>query len=147
LRDRLKPGDRESTAYREQSLRLRQLSDSLARIDARLHRARESLDRARGTFVRESDSLRTIVRHWEDSTYQGYDSIVDQLSRNLGREASTDTTDATGWAHFKLRPGRWWLYAQAWDTGDPNAEWYWNLPVESDTMLLSSRSGKRRPKY
>jgi hypothetical protein len=147
LRGRITSGDRGGAQYRQDSERLRQLSDSLARMEARLHRARETLDHARRDFVRESDSLRSLVRHWEDSTYQGYDSIVEQLTRNRGQEPSTDTTDATGWAHFRLRPGRWWLYAQAWDTSDPNAEWYWNLPLDADTMLLSSRTGKRRPKY
>jgi hypothetical protein len=105
------------------------------------------LDRARGEFVRQSDSLRTILRQWEDSTYRGYDSIVENLTRSRGREAATDTTGATGWAHFKLPSGQWWLYARAWDTGDPNAEWYWNVPLDSDTILLSSRTGRRRPKY
>ena len=123
----------------------RQLSDSLAALERRLGRARQDLDRARGEFVQQSDSLRAIVRHWEDSTYQGYDSIVERLSRD--RDQQTDTTDATGWAHFTLASGRWWIYARAWDTSDPNAEWYWNLPLESDTVLLSSRTGRRRPKY
>ena len=123
----------------------RPLADSLAAVERRLGRARENLDRARTEFIRRSDSLRAIVRHWQDSTYQGYDSIVERLSRD--RDQQTDTTNATGWAHFTLPTGRWWIYARAWDTGDPNAEWYWNLPLESDTVLLSSRTGHRRPKY
>jgi hypothetical protein len=122
-----------------------QLADSLAGLERRLGRARENLDRARTEFVHRSDSLRAIVRHWQDSTYQGYDSIVERLSRD--RDQQTDTTNATGWAHFTLPSGRWWIYARAWDTSDPNAEWYWNLPLESDTVLLSSRTGHRRPKY
>jgi hypothetical protein len=140
--------DSSTQSGREQQQRatdLRRLSDSLAALDARVRRAREGLDRARGEFVQQSDSLRAIVRHWEDSTYQGYDSIVERLSRS--REGATDTTGATGWAHIKLAPGRWWIYARAWDTSDPNAEWYWNVPLESDTVLLSSRTGRRRPKY
>jgi hypothetical protein len=123
------------------------LSDSLAQVEKRAERARVTLDRARAEFLSRGESLRTAIRQWEDSTYRGYDSIVDNLARNRGREAVTDTTGSTGWAHFTLRPGRWWLYARAWDTGDPNAEWYWNVPVEGDTVLLSSRTGRRRPKY
>jgi hypothetical protein len=127
--------------------RIRQLSDSLAALQSETQQARRALELARADFIRRSDSLRSAVRQWEDSTYQVYDSVVQNLSRRIGREASTDTTDATGWAHFTLRPGHWWLYARAWDTGDPNAEWYWNVPVDGDTVLLSSRTGKRRPKY
>jgi len=130
---------------RQRVMQVRRLSDSLGALDVRLRRARETLDRERRDFVRRSDSLRAGVRHWEDSTYQGYDSIVERLSRD--RDQQTDTTDVTGWAHFTLSPGRWWIYARGWDTSDPNAEWYWNVPLESDTVLLSSRTGRRRPKY
>jgi hypothetical protein len=123
------------------------LSDSLAALESRARRARGALDRARAEFVDRSESLRAAVRQWEDSTYQGYDSLVENLVKRSGREAATDTTGDTGWAHFSLAPGRWWIYARAWDTSDPNAEWYWNVPVEEDTVLLSSRTGQRRPRY
>ncbi|HKP50243.1 MAG TPA: hypothetical protein VJU17_09535, partial [Gemmatimonadales bacterium] len=69
------------------------------------------------------------------------------LARSQGRDAVTDTTGATGWARLTLPPGHWWIYARAWDTSDPNAEWYWNVPVQEDTVLLSSRTGRRRPRY
>jgi hypothetical protein len=135
------------SGHRVLSTRIRQLSDSLALIERRTERARRELDRARIDFVSRSESLRAAVRHWEDSTYRGYDSIVERLTNQAGRQAVTDTTDATGWAEVTLTPGPWWIYARAWDTGDPNAEWYWNIPVEGDTVLLSSRTGRRRPKY
>ncbi len=105
------------------------LSDSLSAGQARAERARDELDRARREFVTRSDSLRLRMRQWEDSTYQGYDSIVRGLSLRAGHDAVTDTTGADGWAHLKLPPGRWWVYARSWDATDPNAEWYWNLPV------------------
>jgi hypothetical protein len=115
--------------------------------EARAERARRALDQARAEFVSRSETLRAAVRNWQDSTYRGWDSIVERLSSARGREASTDTTDNAGWAHLRLRPGRWWIYAQAWDTSDPNSEWYWNVPVDGDTVLLSSRTGRRRPRY
>lgn len=136
-----------SAEHRELSTRVRQLADSLQRAEARAERARRTLDQARTEFVSRSETLRAAVRHWQDSTYKGWDSIVEGLSSARGRPASTDTTDNTGWAHVSLRPGRWWLYAQAWDTSDPNSEWYWNVPVDDDTVLLSSRTGRRRFRY
>jgi hypothetical protein len=132
---------------RLRSVRIRQLSDSLAAIERRTKRAGRELGRARAEFVSRSGSLRAAVRQWEDSTYRGYDSIVEGLTNWVGREAVTDTTDATGWARVTLSPGEWWIYARAWDTSDPNAEWYWNVPVKGDTVLLSSRTGRRRTKY
>jgi hypothetical protein len=127
--------------------RHRHLSDSLARASSRAHSARTRLDQARAEFVSQSKSLRAAVRQWEDSTYRGWDSLVDSLTRARRQQAVTDTTDATGWAHFTLAPGTWWIYARAWDTSDPNSQWYWNIPARSDTILLSSRNGQRRPRY
>jgi hypothetical protein len=142
--DSLPRGSPEARALRARTDRL---ADSLAALRSRAERARMVLDRARAEFVDRSESLRMAVRQWEDSTYRGYDSIVENLANARGREAVTDTTGDTGWARFSLPPGPWWVYARAWDTSDPNAEWYWNLPVNEDTILLSSRTGQRRPRY
>jgi hypothetical protein len=127
--------------------RVRRMADSLAAAERSVERSRRDLDRARREFVNRSESLRARVRQWEDSTYRGWDSIVQTLTRGPGRQPVTDTTGATGWAEFTLVPGAWWLHAQAWDTGDPNAVWYWNIPLTEDTVLLSSRTGERRPRY
>jgi hypothetical protein len=129
------------------SAQLKQLADSIRLLERQVNRARSELDRARAEFVSRSEGPRSAVRRWEDSTYRGYDSIVENLARAQGRDAVTDTTGSTGWAHLTLPAGRWWIYARAWDTSDPNAEWYWNLPIQEDTVLLSSRTGKRRPRY
>lgn len=147
VRSQLDSIARSDPAFGALTTRYQRLSDSLAQVERRADRARVVLDRARSEFVTRSESLRTAVRHWEDSTYLGYDSIVENLSKTRGRQPATDTTDATGWARFSLPPGRWWMYARAWDTSDPNSEWYWNVPVDGDTVLLSSRTGRRRPRY
>ena len=125
----------------------RHMTDSLSRTTQQAGRARVTLDRARTEFLSRSESLRAAVRQWEDSTYRGWDSIVEGLARAQRRQPVTDTTDATGWAQFTLAPGRWWIYAQGWDTSDPNSKWYWNVPADRDTVLLNSRNGKRQPRY
>jgi hypothetical protein len=127
---------------------LARLGDSLRAAEARTQRAKAALDRARRDFASRGDSLRLRMRQWEDSTYQGYDSLVQDLARSTGRAPVTDTTHADGWAHLMLAPGRWWVYARSWDVTDPNAEWYWNVPAPTgDTLLLSSRNARRRPRY
>jgi hypothetical protein len=138
---------RNAPAYTRIHAEFGRLSDSLTAGQARAERARDELDRARRKFVTRSDTLRLRMRQWEDSTYQGYDSIVRGLSLRAGHDAVTDTTGADGWAHLKLPPGRWWVYARSWDATDPNAEWYWNLPATDDTLLLSSRNARRQPRY
>jgi hypothetical protein len=147
LRSRLDTLPRRAPEYAALSVRYTRLSDSLGRVESRAQRARTTLDRARVDFVGRSESLRTAVRHWEDSTYRGYVSIVESLARARRREPVTDTTDATGWAHFTLPSGAWWIHGRAWDTSDPNSQWYWNVPADADTILLSSRTGRRRPRY
>jgi hypothetical protein len=94
-----------------------------------------------------SEGLRAAIRHWEDSTYRGYDSITRSLAARRRQDPRTDTTGGDGWARFQLPPGHWWIYGRSWDATDPNAEWYWNVPVASDTLLLSSRTGRQRRRY
>jgi hypothetical protein len=142
--DSLEPG---TPRYQTLRSRFARLSDSLASIERRSERARTTLSRARSDFVTRSESLRSAIRQWEDSTYRGWDSIVERLAKSRRLEPATDTTDGTGWARFTLAPGTWWIYARAWDTSDPNSEWYWNVPVSQDTVLLSSRTGRRQPRY
>jgi hypothetical protein len=138
---------RDAPAYGRLYAVFGRLSDSLKSAQERAERARTELDRARRNFAARGDSLRLRMRQWEDSTYQGYDSIVQALARQSRREPVTDTTGADGWAHLTLAPGRWWLYARSWDATDPNGEWYWNVPVDADTLLLSSRTARRQPRY
>lgn len=147
LRGRLDSVPAAAPEYGALHRRYTTLSDSLTALERRTNRARLALDRARAEFVSRSESLRAAVRQWEDSTYRGYDSIVENLARLSRRQPVTDSTDATGWASFTLPPGRWWIYARAWDTSDPNSEWYWNIPVNQDTVLLSSRTGRRQARY
>jgi hypothetical protein len=139
---------RDAPAYAQQYALFGRLTDSLRVAQERTNRARAALDQARRTFSVRGDSLRLRMRMWEDSTYQGYDSLVQALARRAGREPVTDTTGADGWAHLMLRQGRWWIYARSWDATDPNAEWYWNVPLPpGDTLLLSSRAARRQPRY
>jgi hypothetical protein len=138
---------RDAPAYGQTYAVFGRLSDSLKSAQDRAERARVDLDRARRTFVDRSDTLRLRMRQWEDSTYEGYDSIVRGLTRRAGNEPVTDTTGADGWAKLTLAPGRWWIYARSWDANDPNSEWYWNVPVDSDTLLLSSRTARRQARY
>lgn len=138
---------RDAPAYGQHYAAYGRLTDSLKAAQAKAERDHAELDRARREFAERGDSLRLRMRLWEDSTYRGYDSIVQALARRAGRDAVTDTTGADGWANITLAPGRWWIYARSWDATDPNAEWYWNVPVDRDTLLLSSRSARRQPRY
>lgn len=138
---------RTSAAYQGSYAHWTGLRDSLRLLDDRVAKARAALEAARPAFVARSDSLRAVVRAWQDSTYRGYDAAVDTLVRRSHRDPVADTTDATGTATLQLRGGPWWIYARSWDPRDPNAEWYWNVPVAGDTVVLDARSGQNRPRY
>ena len=138
---------RDAPAYGQSYAVFGRLTDSLKTTQEHAERARGDLDRARREFAERGDSLRLRMRQWEDSTYRGYDGIVQGLAHRARHEGVTDTTGADGWAKVTLAPGRWWVYARSWDATDPNAEWYWNVPVDGDTLLLSSRTARRQPRY
>ena len=147
VRARLDSLPRDTPGYRELYAGFSRLDDSLAVARTTTERAREALDRARTEFARRGESLQARLRHWEDSTYRGYDSITRSLTARRRQEPRSDTTNAEGWAHFTLPAGDWWIYGRSWDATDPNSEWYWNLPVTDDTLLLSSRTGRQRRRY
>ncbi len=125
------------------------------RLDARreaLVRRRDSvatpLEAARNALRSPAaDSARARLKAWEDSTYAGYGTITSQLAQWSGHEPVTDTTGADGRATLRLRGSRWWIYAKSWDAADPNAEWYWNVPVGRDTVRLDPSTGRRRTRY
>jgi hypothetical protein len=136
-----------SPAAAELTARLRALDDSLPPLQAESDRARAALSTARDSLWPRMERLRADARSWEASTYAGYDTIVRTLTHDRLQEGVADTTGATGWATFRLRPGRWWVTARSPDPRDANAEWYWNLPVTGDTLLLSPATGRHRPRY
>ena len=127
--------------------RLAAVRDSLAAMAPALARARAAMERTRTTLWPAIDSLRTAVRRWENATYQGYDSIVSSLAERKLANPVADTTGPTGWAEIALTRGRWWVTARSIDPRDPNAEWYWNVAIEGDTVFLSPRTGRNRPRY
>jgi hypothetical protein len=147
LRVALDSMPRSTPEYRQQYAAFSRLDDSLAAARTATERARQALDRARAEFAERGDPLRARIRHWEDSTYRGYDSITRSLAARRRQDPRTDTTGADGWARFTLPPGDWWIYGRSWDATDPNTEWYWNLPVTDDTLLLTSRTGRQRRRY
>ncbi len=147
LKASLEGMSRTSEEYNAAYFRWVGLRDSIRSIDQQAARARADLNAARPKFLAESESLRVLVRNWQDSTYRGYDRAVDSIVRASHREPLADTTGASGAAQVTLRGGPWWVYARSWDPADPNAEWYWNVPVASDTVRLNAATGVNRPRY
>lgn len=139
------PRNREE--YRALYTRYTALHDSLPGVTARREELRERLGQVRSRVNPRIDSLRREVVQWENTTFASYEQETEAAARRSGKTPSQQITDATGWATFQLEGEDWWIYARAWDATDPNAQWYWNVPVTGDTVRLSSENGERRPRY
>jgi hypothetical protein len=141
---------REAPQYRAGYSAFLEVSARRSALEARQASARRVLDRARATSARRIDSTRGVLRAWEDSAYSDYEKLTDGLLRRSTVQAVADTTRTGGTATLTLprgRDGRWWIYARSWDATDPNGEWYWNVPVTGDTVVLSPENARRRVRY
>lgn len=122
-------------------------SDSIAGAQKRRDDAQRELSLARAKLAPRIDSLRALMSRWEDSTYRGYDSITKVLGSGIGREPMADSTGPDGKVTLRLPRGTWWIYARSWDAWDPYSEWYWNVPVTGERLVLDKNNGKRQPRY
>ncbi len=137
------PGDPEGS----RNPRLAAIRDSLAALEPARQRARTALDQARTALWPRMDSLRQAIHQWEARAYAGYEAAGKELNAHAGVNPVSDTTDAGGWASITIPAGHWWVTGRTIDPVDPNAEWYWNVPVAGDTVRLDPRSGKSRAQY
>ncbi len=138
---------RTDSAYQRVFGNYAQVRQAQRDAEIELAAATDGLERARRRFVPLSDSLRREVRAWKDTTFAGYDTVVNNLVERMLRDPAIDTTDAAGRAAFVLRGKPWWIYARAWDAHDPNSEWYWNVEANGDTLVLDTANGRRVPAY
>jgi hypothetical protein len=138
---------RASAKYDSLYSQFTRLSDTAALARDARRDALEELAIARAGMGFRIDSLRQLMSGWEDSTYRGYDSITKALGSGLGSEPIADSTGADGRIVLRLPVGRWWIYARSWDAWDPNSEWYWNVEVTGDRLVLDRNNGRRVPRY
>jgi DnaJ-domain-containing protein 1 len=138
---------RSAPAYQELYQRFADVTDSVTAADRIGQAAEQRLTAIREELGGPIERLRVEVRAWEDSTFSGYDTLVQNLAEAKMRLPASDTTGTDGWASLTLAPGAWWIYVRSWDAHDPNSEWYWNIPVTSDTLVLEPSNGQRRPRY
>jgi hypothetical protein len=147
LKARLDSLPRQSPAYDSLYRAFGAGSDSAAAAHKRRDSVQRELAVARAKLSPGIDSLRQLMARWEDSTYRGYDSITKILGTGIGREPIADSTGSDGKVTLRLPRGSWWLYARSWDAWDPYSEWYWNVPVTGEHLVLDRTNGRRLPRY
>jgi hypothetical protein len=145
IRRQLDSLPRNAPEYQALYQRFGALTDSLTAAQEAADPAQRQLDRQRASVLPRIDSLRRAVTAWENSTFRDYERIVRDLAGP--QEPVAATTGPDGRATLRLENGRWWIYAWAWDESDPYSRWYWNVPVEGDSVVLDQNSGRKRPQY
>ena len=96
-------------------------------------------------------ALRTATRDRDSAVRASASRAVRTLERVARSTPRTqpipDTTGADGSVTIRLPNGDWWVYARSWVADDPNAEWYWNVPIKSSKVVLDRSTGRRQPRY
>ncbi len=125
------------------------LQDSIAVLERARSEASQRLAAIREQVGPRIDSLRAEVRAWEAETFRNWAETTRSLSSGKLVAGIMDTTRRDGTARLYLPPsGRsWWVYGRSFNSGDPNSEWYWNLPLSGSTMILDTSTGQLRPRY
>lgn len=109
--------------------------------------AQQRLEVRRAELEPRIAELRGVQHAWRDATYANYDSLTFRMTRKLARDPFPDTTDARGSVTVRpTRSGPWWVTVTAWDAADPFSEWYWNQPLQGDTVRLSTANARHRPR-
>jgi hypothetical protein len=109
--------------------------------------AQRRLDARRAELEPRIAELRGVQHAWRDATYASYDSLTFRMTRKLARDPFPDTTDAHGAVTVRpTRSGPWWVTVTAWDAADPFSEWYWNQPLQGDTVRLTTANARHRPR-
>lgn len=140
--------DRASPEYRQKYGAFMELTSRRTDAEKRQATAGKALEAARKPIGARGDSARAALKAWENTTFAGYEQITTGLTNTNATRGVTDTTDSDGRVTLVLpRGGRWWIYARTFDASDPNAEWYWNVPVTGDSLVLSPANATRRNRY
>lgn len=149
LANRIRDTLRTLAADPAQASRIAALNDSLAVLERVQAEASERLMEVRQRVAPRIDSLRALVRAWEEQAFSGWADITRSLTSGRLVAGISDTTRHDGTARLHLPPsGRsWWVYARSFNSGDPNSEWYWNVPVTGGPIVLDTSTGRLRPRY
>jgi len=145
LRDSLRVAEADPTGMTLRAV----LEDSIRVLERARLQASERLAEIRDQVGPTIDSLRAEVRTWEAEAFRNWAETTRSLSAGNLVAGIMDTTRFDGTARLYLPPsGRsWWIYARSFNSGDPNSEWYWNIPITGSAVTLDTSTGRLRPRY
>jgi hypothetical protein len=139
-------GLRGTPQYRQAFERFGQVENQERQYDQQMRAAFARFEEVQQQALTAADSIRVQREIWAEGAFADFNRVVIQKLREAGREEHVDTTNAQGLARFRVRPGRWWVYARY---TQPYQELYWNLPVEisgdSTHIGLNRENAQLRP--
>ena len=146
LSDRMQNMNRASTEYAQAYRRFDELDRQVRRLDRDKQRYFESFTALQGQYRARADSFNAVYEAWGDVAFDQYGEIVDSMLEAKGFEELVDTTDAGGWAYFRVPRGNWWVHTRAALVFE---ELYWNVLYRSaggaDTLVLNNANAEVRP--
>lgn len=125
------------------------LGEALAIVETAATAAAARLTLLRAGVNPRIDSLRLAMRHWEQDAFRNYADITNSLTSNRLALGISDTTSVEGKVGLWLPPGSraWWIHARSFNSGDPNTEWYWNVPMDRERIVLDTTNAQLRRRY
>lgn len=138
--------DRRDPKYLPLYKQFNALDAQVSALDTRKKRLFASFDSLQKLTINRSDSMRAVENTWEDQAFAPYDSIVDGLLKQRGKQVVADTTDAQGYATGDFKGDHWYVYARY---TLPFEELYWNIridTVKADTLKLTRENAQVRLK-
>ena len=145
LSERMDNMDRTSDQYFAAYQQFDDLDVLVRRLDRAKQTYFETFTALQGTYRTRADSFNVVGETWADMAFEDFGVIVDSLIEARGEEL-VDTTDASGWAYFRVPRGDWWVHTRSKLVFE---ELYWSVLYNSaggtDTLVLNASNAQFRP--
>jgi len=145
LSNRMENMNRTSNEYFAAYQQFDDLDVMVRRLDRAKQTYFETFTALQGTYRARADSFNAVTETWADMAFEDFGVIVDSLIEVRGEEL-VDTTDASGWAYFRVPRGNWWVHTRSKLVFE---ELYWNVLYNStggtDTLALNAPNAQTRP--
>jgi hypothetical protein len=147
LSQRMQNMNRASAEYARLFSRFDELDRQVGRLERMQSQYFDQFTELQSTYRSRADSFNAVIQSWGDVAFDMYNDVVDSLTEALGEELE-DTTDASGWAYFRVPRGTWWVHTRSALVFE---ELYWNVRYRStggvDTLIIDASNAELRPVF
>src|SRR5690606_9685911 len=119
--------NRQTPQYAQAYQRFTQLEPQEQALNRQRQEAFQRFTSLQEQVIAAADSIRVLRDLWADDAFADFNTVVAAKLKERGEEELADTTDAQGFARFRVPKGQWWVYSRY---TLPYEELYWNIPIE-----------------